>query len=101
MVFLILEAHGALHFSRGVNERAQRITGQRMVIAAGIYVIEPAGFVIAPFGVRALKEETFNLIGGVECIALFLVHFRRKDLQVAPDIGTVWRAPLIYHNGAD
>ena len=42
MVFLILKSHRALHFRGRVDERTQRIARQRMVIAAGIYVIELA-----------------------------------------------------------
>ena len=53
MVLLVLEAHGALHFGGGVDKRAQRVAGQRVVIAAGVDVLELAGFVIAPLGVRA------------------------------------------------
>ena len=42
MVLLVLEAHGALHFGGGVDEGAQRIAGQRVMIA-GIDVFELAG----------------------------------------------------------
>ena len=36
MVLFVLEAHGALHFSRRIDELAQRIERQRMIVAAGI-----------------------------------------------------------------
>ena len=42
VVLFVLEAHGALHFGGGVDERAQRIAGQRVVVAAGVHVLELA-----------------------------------------------------------
>ena len=74
VVFLVLEAHGALHFSRRVDERAQRIAGQRMIVAAGIDIFELAGFVIMALGVGAFEEESFDFVGGVERVALLLVR---------------------------
>ncbi len=40
MVFLVLEAHRALHFGRGIDESPQRVARQRVIISAGIYVLE-------------------------------------------------------------
>ena len=51
VILLVLEAHGALHFGGGVDERAQRVAGQRVIVAAGVHVLELAGFVVAPLGV--------------------------------------------------
>ena len=34
VVLLVLEAHRALHFGGGVDELAQRVAGQRVVVAA-------------------------------------------------------------------
>ena len=45
VVLLVLETHGALHFGGRVDERAQRIAGQRVIVAAGVDVLELAGFV--------------------------------------------------------
>ena len=59
MVLLILEAHGALHFGRGVDEGAQRVAGQRVIVSAGVDVFELAGFVVAPLRVRS--RETGSL----------------------------------------
>src|SRR2546423_11352194 len=70
MVFLILEAHGALHFRCGVNESAQRVSRQRVIVAACVYVLEFAGFMITALGVCAFEEETLNLIGGVKRVPL-------------------------------
>ena len=42
MVLLVLETHRALHFGRGVDEGAQRIAGQRVVVSAGIDVFKLA-----------------------------------------------------------
>ena len=57
VVLLVLEAHGALHFGGGVDERAQRIAGQGVIIAAGIHVFELAGFVIARSASGPLKRK--------------------------------------------
>src|SRR5260221_1669735 len=101
MVFLILEAHGALHFRRGIDERAQRIAGQRMVIAAGVHIVELAGFVVATLGVCALEEEALNFVGGVERIAFFLVHVISELFEQAADIGGVWLAAFVDYVAED
>src|SRR2546421_12646845 len=72
MVFFILETHRALYFRSGVDKRAQRIAGQRMIIATGIYVLKLAGLVVAALSVRSLEKETFNLVGRVQSEALAL-----------------------------
>ena len=78
MVLLVLEAHGALHFGAVIDERAQRIAGQRVIVAAGVDVLELAGFVIAPLGVHALEEEAFDFVGGVQRVAVLFVNARRR-----------------------
>ena len=95
MVLFILEAHGALHFGGGVDESAQRIAGQRVVIAAGIDVFELAGFVIVALGVGALEEEAFDFVGGVERVAFFFVKLLGVAFQNAADIGAIGRAVLV------
>ncbi len=60
VVLLIFKAHRALYFGRGVDEGAQGVAGKGVVVAAGVYVLEPAGLVIAALGVDAFKEETFR-----------------------------------------
>ena len=57
MVLFVLEAHGALHFGGSVDERAQRIAGQRVIVATGVDILELAGFVIAPFRIRPLNRK--------------------------------------------
>ena len=44
VILLVLESHRALHFGRGIDEGAQRIAGQRVIVAAGVHVLELAGF---------------------------------------------------------
>src|SRR5579859_4416997 len=95
MVFLILEAHGALHFSRGIDKRAQRIARQRVIIAAGVYVFELARLVVTALGISALEEKALNLIGGVERVAFFLVHVLGKLLEQAADVGGVRLAAFV------
>ena len=95
MILLILEAHGALHFGGGVDERAQRIAGQRVIVAAGVDVLELAGFVIVALGVGALEQEAFNFVGGVERVALLLVQLVGVALEHAANVGGVGRAVLV------
>ena len=45
VVFFVLETHGALHFGGRVDEGAERVAGQGVIVATGIYVFELAGFV--------------------------------------------------------
>ena len=47
VILLVLEAHRALHFRGRVDERAQRVARQRVIVAAGVHVFELAGFVVA------------------------------------------------------
>src|SRR5579872_106498 len=95
MVFFVLEAHGALYFGGGVDERAERITGKRMVVTAGVDVLELAGFVIVTFGVGSFEEEAFNFVGSVERVLLFLEEFVGVSLQDTADIARVGSAALV------
>ena len=72
VILLVLEAHGALHFGGAVDERAQGVAGQRVVVAAGVHVVELAGLVVVALGVGTLEEEALDLVGGVEGVALLV-----------------------------
>jgi hypothetical protein len=72
VVLLVLEAHGALHFGRGVDELAQRIERERVVVAAGVDELELAGLVVALLGVLAGEEEALDLGGRVEGVLFSL-----------------------------
>src|SRR6185437_1598403 len=89
VVFFVLETHSALHFGGCVNECAQGIAGQRVVVAAGVHVFEFAGFLEVALGVGAFKEEAFNFVGGVERVALLGIQRFRIALQNAANIGCV------------
>src|SRR5215813_9591404 len=95
MVFLILEAHGALHFGGGVNKRAQRVAGQRVIVAAGIHVLKLAGLMITALGIRALEEKAFNFVSGVERVTFLLVHVFGKGFEQAADVGRVRFAAFV------
>src|SRR5262249_4251057 len=73
VILFILEAHGALHFGRGVNERAQRIAGQRVVVAAGIHVLKLAGLMVPAFGVGSGEEKALDFVGSIEGVAFLVV----------------------------
>jgi len=95
VVLLVLEAHGALHFGGGVDEGAQRIAGQRVIVAAGVDVFELAGLVIGALGIGPAEEETLDFVGGVERVAFFFVEGFRIALEDAANVGGVGRAVLV------
>src|SRR6266478_6409149 len=97
MVFFVLEAHRTLHFSSRIDEGAQRIAGQRVVVSAGIHVLEFSSFVVATLRVRSLKQESFNLIRGIQRVLFILVHLTGKTLEPTTNIGAVGRAVFVYH----
>ncbi len=78
VVLLVLEPHGPLHFGRRVDERAQRITGERVVVPAGVDVLEPVRLVEPLFGVRSVEQKAFDLIRGVERVAVGFVDLGRR-----------------------
>src|SRR5579872_1603810 len=89
MIFFVLEAHGALHFSGGVDERAKRISRQRMVVAAGVDVLELSRLVKTPLGVQALEKKAFDLVRSIERVAVLLKLLRGKQLEHAADVGGI------------
>ena len=95
VILFVLESHRALHFRGRIDEGAQRIAGQRMIVAAGVHVFELAGLVVGALGVRSIEQEALDLIGGVEGIAVLFVQLVAKQLQHAADVGGVGLAVLI------
>src|SRR5712675_2410474 len=97
MVFFVLEAHRALHLRSRIDEGAQRIAGKRMVVSAGIHVLEFSRFVVATLRVWSLKQESFNLVRGIQRVLFSLIHFTGKTLKPTANIGAVGRAVFVYH----
>ena len=95
MIFFVLKSHGSLHLGNRVNKRAQGVAGQRVIVAAGIYVFELAGFVVAPLGIGALKEEAFNFVGGVQRVTVFLVQAVGIPLEDAANVSRIGFAILV------
>src|SRR6202162_6286565 len=95
MILFILEAHGALHFGGGVDKTAKQIAGQRMVITAGIYILELLRLVIVALGIRPLEKEAFNLVCRVQRVAFLLVQLLRETLQRPANVGAIRRAILV------
>src|SRR5262245_39713772 len=95
MIFLVCESHGPEGLGGVVNELAQRITGERMIIADGVDVLELAVLVIAPLSVGSAEVEPFNFVGSVKSISVFLVQTVRIAFQDAADVGTVGRTVLV------
>ena len=101
MILLVLETHGPLDFRGGINKRAQRIAGQRVVVTAGIDVFELAGFVVIPLRILALEKESFDFVGGVERVALLLVEIVGIAFQHSANVGGVRRTVLVNHVAED
>src|SRR5437879_13922874 len=96
MVFLVLEAHGPLHFGSRVDERTQRIAGQRVIVSAGVDVLELAGFVIAALGIGPFEQEAFELVGGVESVALLFMEFGCEFLPDAAIVSALRLSTFVY-----
>ncbi len=101
MILFVLEAHGALYFGYRIDEAAQGIAGQRVIVAAGVYVFELASFVVAALSVGAAEQEAFDFVGGVERVALFLMHLFGKFVEQAANVSHVRLATFIDHVAED
>ncbi len=97
MIFLVLESHGALHFGGNIDEGAQRIPGQRVIIATSIHVLELQSFRVVFLGVHALEQEAFNLVGRIQGVAFFLIQRVGIAFQDAAHVGGIWPALLLDH----
>src|SRR4029077_6853103 len=95
VILFILEAHGALYLGALVDKRSQRVAGQRVIVSAGIHILEFAGFVIAPLGVEAGENEAFDFVGGIQRVAVLFVLRLGIALQHAAHIADVRAAVLL------
>src|SRR4051794_25081020 len=95
MILLVLESHGTLHFSRRIDEGPQGIAGKRMVVAAGVDVLQLSSLVIPALGIGTLKQKSFNLIGRVQGIALLFILFLGKGLEHRADVAAVRISTLV------
>ena len=89
MVLLVLETHGALHLGRGVDELAQRVQRQRVIVAAGGDELELASQVVCALGVLAREEEALDLAGRVEGVAVLLELLVGEALEHPTQIARV------------
>ena len=97
MVLLILEAHRALHLGNRIDERAQRVSRQRVKVPASVHVFELVRLMVTPLGVFPGKQKAFNFIGRVQGVAVLVILVLRKAFEDAANIGTVRRAVLVDH----
>ena len=95
MILLVLEAHGALHFGSRVDELAQRIERQHVIVAARVDEVEFARLVVIPLRVFSGEKKAFNFVGGVERVALFLVELVGVSLENSAQIAGVGCAVLV------
>src|SRR5450432_2496197 len=66
-----------------------------MIVAAGVDVVELAGFMITALGIRPLEQEAFNFVGRIQGVAFFFVLIFGEILQHPTNVGTVRRTILI------
>ena len=97
MVLLVLEAQRALHLGRRVDERAQRVAGQRVIVAAGVHVVEALLLEEVLLRIHALEQEALDLVRGVQRVAVLRELLLGKLLQHAAHIGRIGRAALVDH----
>src|ERR1041385_110346 len=95
MVFFVLEAHRALHFSSRIDKFAQRIAWQGVIIAAGVHILKPASFVEFLFRIGARENESFNFVSCIERVAFFLKLLVGKSFQDAANVRRVRSALLL------
>ena len=101
MVLFVLETHGALHLSGGVDELAERVERQRVVVAAGVYELELAGLMEDFFRLLAGEEEAFDLSGGVEGVSFFGVELVGVIFEDTAHVARVRRSILIDDDAKD
>src|SRR5271165_6211683 len=66
-----------------------------MVIAAGVHVFEPAGFMVGALCVRPIEEETFDFIGGVQSVVVLFVEIFGETFEDTPHVGRVGLATFV------
>jgi len=94
VILLVLEAHRPLHFRGRIDERTQWITREGMIVASGVHVVKCIRLMITTLRVRALKQEAFNLIRGIQRVPFFL-YKSPEALQKAANVGSIGRAVLV------
>src|SRR5207253_10542820 len=97
MILLIGKAHRALYLGHRVDEAAQWIAGQRVVVAALVHKFELAKRAIVALGIAAAEQEALDLVGSVAGNSLLLVQLLSIGLQARAHIGREWRAILLKH----
>ncbi len=97
VILLVLEAHGTLHFGGLIDEGAQRIARQRVVVTTGVHILERVAVGEFLFGVGAGEQESLNFVGGIQRVAVLLELRARERLQHATNIARVRSAVLIDH----
>ena len=95
VVLLVLEAHGALHFSRSINELAQGIERHHMVVAAGVDELEFAGLDVFLLRILTREQKALDLGGSVQRVVLVLEQLVGVVLEHTAHIARVGRAVLV------
>ena len=85
----------------GVDELAQRIERQHVIVAAGVDEFELARLVEVPLRVFAREQEALDLGGRVQRVALLLVELVGVVLQHAAQVAGVGRSVLVDHDAED
>ncbi len=97
MVLLILESHRALHFGHRVDETAQWIAGQRVVVSARVHVIEPPRLRKIPLRVDPREQEPLNLVRRIQRVSVFFELLLSKQLQHTARVARIRRSALVDH----
>ncbi len=66
-----------------------------MIVPAGVDVVELLRFMIMALGLDAIEEKAFNLVGGVEGVALAREELLGVSLEHAANVGGIGRAALV------
>src|SRR3954451_13978414 len=95
MVLFILEPHRALHFRRRVNKGAQRVTRERVIVSASIYILKRPTLVILSLRIHPLEKEPFNLVRRIQRVTFFFKLLVGKLFQDAADVRRISPALLL------
>src|ERR1700738_1574667 len=97
MIFLVLKAHGALHFGGGVGESTQWIARQGMVVAAGVHVFKFERFMEAALGIGPFEQKAFNFVGGVKREPFLVELVVGVAFQQSANVRRIWAAVFVDH----
>ena len=101
MILFILESHRPLHLGASVDEGAERIDGQRLIVSSGVDVLELPGVAVVFFGVQPANRKPSISLAAFSVYPFSLYWWVGVVLQHAAKIALNGRAVLVEDNSED